>query len=172
MQHSTKWGAVSFIGRHTVASILSIALPMIIVFVGYFLLLLIAVVTDQGLGGPLALPFGLLFAFLTSFIYTMLFLFPATALAELFTKSFDKWKHLIQIPASFLILVILSGIYALIYLQFFPSTTLGQWAIISGATALLLAIPLGVYWWTAKFSYLVIEGVRNAVTRIKQKLFG
>ena len=65
----------------------------------YFALLLWAVFTDSGIGGPLAYPAGLFFFFLASTAAGLVLLLPSTALAEWFARR-RGFPILAQIPLS------------------------------------------------------------------------
>ena len=97
----------AFSGRHVIASIISIVLPVLITAGAYIVLFIMAVVYDGALGSPVALPLLALFVLATSIIYTTLLLFPAVAIAEVASQPFREWRHVMQIPLSTLILAIL-----------------------------------------------------------------
>lgn len=141
--------------RHFVASIVSITFLPILVLLIYVGLVIFAIVTDSGLGGPLALPFWMLAAFVVNILYTTFLLFPSVWLAEIVSRRFGKWQLLAQIPISTISLAIFVFAASLLVnsyanAQNSPFELLNYPAYIFAA----LLIPLGVYWWTAKMVQL------------------
>jgi hypothetical protein len=134
------------------ASLVSIAVPVIILLVAYFALFVIAVFTNSGLGSPIALPLWAIFVIVVSILYTAVLLFPSTFIAEIITRSFGKWQHIAQIPLSTLVLLIL--VYALsVVVRLLPNyleLNFLHWANYPFFAFLVLSIPLGIYWWTMK----------------------
>jgi hypothetical protein len=125
--------------------------------VGYLVLFLIAfvrgIVTGYAdLGSPIALPLSLLFVLIVAVGYTAFLLFPSVAAAEAICQRWSKWRHIAQIPVSAAILL------GLAYLLDFLARGAGAysglpadfWARKPWIVFLLLAIPLGIYWWTTK----------------------
>jgi hypothetical protein len=142
----------SFLFRHIVAAAVSIVTPVILWVIAYFLLLMIAIITNTTLGGPLSLPFWALFLLIVSIIYTVALLFPSVLIAEIAARSFGKWQHVAQIPISTLILAVLVFIASLIVRQN-PSLAANEyltWANYPWIVFLCLLIPLGIYWWVMK----------------------
>lgn len=150
---------LSFIIRHFFASVVSVAIPVIFVTIVYFALLVVAVISNSGLGSPVALPFWVAVSFLTSIFYTAFLLFPSVVIAETISLPFGKWRHIAQVPISTLVLALL--VFAL---TFIASLTLNhtafnvrQWVNYSLMAMLVLAVPLGIYWWTMKLVQLVMS---------------
>lgn len=149
-----------FLLRHFVASIVTIVLPIVIITFIYFILLLVAIIWDFPLGSPVVLPLSILAAFVISLIYTLVFLFPAVWFSELISKRL-KWSRFTQI---FLSNVILFALVHLIFgtLQLLPvyeNTTWLQFADQPLISSIFLALPLGLYWWSAKAIELSTWGV-------------
>ena len=144
--------ASSFVLRHLIASLVSIAVPVIILLIAYFVLYIIAIFTNSGLGSPIALPLWMIFVIVVSVLYTALLLFPSTFIAEIMSRSFGKWQHIAQIPLS--TLVLLAFVYALsLMVRILPNyleLNILHWANYPLVVFLILTIPLGIYWWTMK----------------------
>lgn len=157
----------SFFARHLIASIVSIAIPTILVVVAYFVLLAIAIITGSGLGGLLALPFWTLFAFLVATAYTSLLLFPSVLIAEIISRRFGKWHHLAQIPISTFVLaaIIVMLNLTIHFAPHYAETVALQWADYPVHIFLLLTIPLGLYWWTMK---IVQTGIATPTELLKR----
>ena len=143
----------NFILRHFVALIVSITVPAVIWIITYFVLLAIALVTNSGLGGLVALPFWTVFTFVISVLYTAILLFPSASLAEAIARVFGKWQHIAQIPISISVLLILVHALSLLVRRHpdFSEMNILHWANYPIVVSLILTIPLGIYWWTLKF---------------------
>ena len=157
--------------RHTVATVVSIATPAILVVVGYFVMLLIAIFSNTGLGGPFALPFWVLITIATSTIYTSTLLFLSVALAEVLARFFGKWHHVFQIPISTIILAILTftaGAIARIYPNYQETITL-FWADHTWIIFLILCVPLGIYLSTKGFFMHSVSLPFTFLKKLKQR---
>jgi|GEM_PF-6688541 hypothetical protein len=137
--------------RHFIASVVSISIPPLLVFLIYVGLVIFAIVTDSGLGGPLALPFWMLAAFVASILYTAFLLFPSVWLAEIVSRRFGKWQLLAQIPISTITLAVFVFASSLL-LNLYANTPNSPLQMLNDPVYIFAAllIPLGVYWWTAK----------------------
>lgn len=140
--------------RHFVASVVSITIPIILVFVIYIGLVIVAIVTDSGLGSPVALPLWMLIAFVVSILYTTFLLFPSVWIAEITARCFGKWRFMLEIFFSTLALGLLI-FAATFFLNSFIKPD-GFDFVLNNPVYVLFAllIPLGIYWWTAKFVQL------------------
>jgi hypothetical protein len=158
---------ISFLMRHVFASVVSIVWPPIAIVIGYVLLLLLALVTHSGMGSPIALPLWAFFALLTSIMATVTLLFPATSIAELITHRMGKSRHLIQIPLSTLILaLIIMLLSAVVSLVRKTQNETYDWLAVATIVFLVLAIPLGVYWWAMKMAQAAVFVILRLVARI------
>jgi hypothetical protein len=144
----------SFVLRHFIASMVSIVAPIVILIIGYFVLVVIAIFSNSGVGSPIALPFWTVFVFVTSILYTAILIFPSVLIAETISHIFGKWQHIAQIPISTLTLAML--IYATVFIvrhyPNYPEIVSLHWADHPFILFLILAIPLGIYWWTMKIA--------------------
>lgn len=141
--------------RHAVASLVTIAAACAIWTVAYVALLLWAIVSNSGLGGPLAYPGGLLFAAVTAAVACLLFFFPATACAELICRR-RALPILMQIPVSVAVLAALCFLVGVITRASTAAIPFG--ASVSGFTTwlfLLSLLPIGLYWWIVQAAPLV-----------------
>jgi hypothetical protein len=143
----------SFVLRHFVASIMSITVPAAIWIITYFVLFIIALVTNSGLGGLAALPFWTVVIYVISVLYTAILLFPSAFLAEAIARVFGKWQLVAQIPISISVLFILVHALRLLVHRHPDCSEIEilHWANYPLAVSLILTIPLGIYWWTLKF---------------------
>lgn len=143
-----------FAVRHFVASIVSVVVPPILVTCIYFVLLGLAIVTNSGLGGPLALPAGLIFSIVASLLYTSFLLFPSVAISEILSNRFGKWKYPGQMLLSTAALALLTGAGVLAWhvTQDSREVDRSKWVSDSLLIFCLLLIPLGIYWWVCKIA--------------------
>jgi hypothetical protein len=136
----------SFCARHLLALLVTVAVPCVLWTVAYFALLLWAVVTDGGLGGPLAYPGGLVFLFVAAMVASLVLFFPATALAEWLARR-RAYPILAQIPFSVAVLAVLCLILS----------SIRGISVSFGALFAALLLPLGLYWWTAQSGPLLLS---------------
>ncbi|MCW8129974.1 MAG: hypothetical protein KIS92_06430 [Planctomycetota bacterium] len=112
----------------------------------YFALLAFAILFGGGLGGPLALPFMMLSGGLAAVAGCCAAFFPATACAEFFRRRLAlPW--FCEMPLA----SVLSLFAALAIAQCFAAGT-STAAFVGHVFAwwLVLAVPLGFYWWTTQ----------------------
>jgi len=130
--------------KHAVASAATALLLLALTFVAYFGLLAWAVVAGADLGGPLALPFMLLLAVLLCAVLLVGFLQPATVLAE-FTRSRLRLHRIAEIPLASLISLVPCALSAwcLRACEWTSADFVELWLVLW----LLVALPLGFYWW-------------------------
>lgn len=130
----------------------SIIVPIVTLLITYIVLFVIAIFTNSGLGSPIALPLWFVFVFLVSALYTAVLLFPSVLIAETVSRIFGKWQHIAQIPVSSLALVLLVYILSLLVHSYpdYSAIPILNWAEHPFIVVLVLAIPLGIYWWTMK----------------------
>jgi hypothetical protein len=127
----------------------SVVLPI----VAYFALLLVAMVTNSGVGGPLALPFMMIVSVVGCAAAVAVVLWPVTTATEAVCGR-RGWVVLVQIPVSTLLMIaevlVLGALIAAIRHEPFA-----DWLTYSLIAAASLLIPLGVYWWTLQAAHAV-----------------
>jgi hypothetical protein len=157
--HDSMRAAIS----HTAAACAVVGVSLAFALVSYFGLLAWAVLAGLPLGGPLALPFLMLLALLTSTAATLLVLFPATLVGHFLCRRLG-WPAAAEIPvSSALTLGIAVGI----------STVIGSYAAVSISTAAALGalvgafllVPLGEFWWVMRVSSWGVEQAHRLVER-------
>lgn len=156
--------------RHGVASFATIGAACVIWTVTYLSLLLWAIVSNSGLGGPLAYPGGLLLMAVLAAVACLVLFFPATLSAELICRR-RALPVLMQIPVS---VAVLGALCFLVGIIIRASTA----AIPFGASAggfilwlfLLSLLPIGFYWWIAQAAPLVrgVPGLRQRGTSLRR----
>ena len=146
----------SFCARHFLALAVTVAAACVVWTVTYFALLLWAVFTDSGIGGPLAYPAGLLFFFVATTAASLVLLLPSTALAEWFARR-RGYPILAQIPVSVVVLSLLCLVTVSIASAVGSRPTLHGVSVGFGVLFLVLLVPLGLYWWAAQSGPLLLS---------------
>ncbi|HSK77886.1 MAG TPA: hypothetical protein VLQ45_15655 [Thermoanaerobaculia bacterium] len=147
--------------RHAVAVLATIVAACILWTVTYAALLAWAVVTNEGLGGPLAYPGGLVAAAITAAVTSLVLFLPATALAEWICRR-SHWPFLAQIPVSVAVLAAVCVPVAL-GVQLLREVPASAASVLQSAALLftLSLVPIGFYWWVAQTGSLVRERFRG-----------
>ena len=154
MQTAARIGG--FCARHVLALGVTVAAACVVWTVTYFALLLWAVVTGGGLGGPLAYPSGLLFFFVATTAAGLVLLFPSTVLAEWLARR-RGFPVLAQIPASVAVLALLCAIGGSLVAAWRSQPPLHGVTAGGGVLFLALLVPLGLYWWAAQSGPLLLS---------------
>lgn len=150
----------SFCARHFLALVLTVVAACVIWTVAYAALLLWAVFTGGGGGGPLAYPAGLLFSFVATTTACLALLFPSTALAEWFARRCG-FPVLAQIPVSVVALALLCLAVVGIASAIGSQPTLRGVSVGFGVLFLSLLVPLGLYWWAAQSGPILLSLLRR-----------
>ena len=137
------WLAVArFVFKHAVATTVVWTGCAASIVATFFVLFVVAMFTNGGLGSPLALPFFVLVAALFGIATSVFVCFPATAFAELVRRS-RRARLVWEVPLATLALGALVVLFACLNRALadrpWPDTF---WAVIGGIFAVLLA----VYW--------------------------
>jgi hypothetical protein len=146
----------SFCARHLLALAVTVAAACVVWTIIYFALLLWAVFTDSGLGGPLAYPAGLLFFFVATTVVSLVLLLPSTAIAEWFARR-RGLPILAQIPVSIVALALLCLVAGGIASAVGSQPTFHGVSVGFGVLFLALLMPLGLYWWAAQSIPLLLS---------------
>lgn len=161
------WQGSSFVLRHGFAIAVMVVTACALWTLCYLALLLWAIITNEGLGGPLAYPAGLLAFFLLSLAMSVCLYFPSTAIAAGLAKKFQRsfvWQIAICI-----------GIFALLHLiavlviRENPTVPLSERLLIGGTLFLLNLIPLGLYWWCAQGLLVCHQVMKHLLNRLRPK---
>lgn len=160
-----------FCTRHSLALLVTVVVPCLLWTITYFGLLLWALFTDGGIGGPLAYPAGLLFFLAVAAISGLVLLMPATALAEWFAKRFAL-PILVQIPVSVgalavLCLLVVAGAVASGVPASFRGFSVGFVVLFTGHL-----LPLGLYWWVAQSGPLLRTLFTTLLRKLRSKQVG
>jgi hypothetical protein len=146
----------SFCARHLLAVMVMVVAACVAWTITYFALLLWALLTDGGIGGPLAYPAGLLFVFVATTAVSIGLLLPSTALAEWFSQR-RGFPILAQIPLSVVALALLCLVVVGLASASGSQPTLRGISVGFGVLFVALLVPLGLYWWTAQSLSLLLS---------------
>lgn len=144
------------VSKHAFATIIVAAGITILCMAVYVGLLIVAIVMNEGLGGPLTPIVLPIMAIALSLLVAVLGFAPATMIAERLCGSATPLRIALQIPVSCAVLFA-----ELLALHAFD---VGE----ASVGFLLLAIPLGAYWWTLKSA----EGVRALAKTVVRAVSG
>ena len=135
--------------RHAVAAGTLTLGALTVTALVYVVLLLVALVTGQDAGGPLALPMMLLMALAGTLLASGLLFLPSSALTRVLCRAL-KWPWPAEMPVAAAILMLLcAGLGPLIGLG---GDSASQDALLGLGAGLVLLVPLGVYWWMLQFT--------------------
>lgn len=150
---------------HGVATGVVVTLSVVFAVVGYAGLLAWAVLAGQPLGGALALPFMMVAALVASTLAILAGLLPATVLAHYICRRRLRWPLLAEIPVS-TVLTAGAAVGAAVVVGRLvgvpAATSVWQGVIL----ALILLVPLGVYWWVLQLSSWGIEQGQRLIDRV------
>ncbi len=155
-----------FCARHFLALLVTVVVPCVIWTIVYFALLLWAVFTNGGIGGPLAYPAGLLFFFLAASVASLLLFLPSTALAEWFAKR-HAFPILAQIPISVAILALLCLMLVSIAAAVGAPPSVRGFSLGFGVLFVSQLLPLGLYWWSAQSGPLLVSLAKRLLRRFR-----
>ena len=146
--------------RHASATGVLAAVLALTAGVSYVALLLIAIVTNQGLGGPLALPFMVLCGAVAGVLLGPLLLLPVTAITEWLCRRPGMLRLAAQIPLSTILAsLVIVGLSV-------EAARRGGLDLLEGAVLVLVSLAvglfaLGVYWWVLRLFDLLTWPVRR-----------
>ena len=137
---------ISFLARHFLFVGFAMFTGCVLWVVVYFLLLAIAVVGDLGVGGPLALPAGLIAVIAACFFLGWGVFAPASGIGAIFCRLLNLPRlaaiPIVTVAAFLLTYAVYSGYIELVTTHSRPSA----WPVLMNF-AIYLSVPLGVYWW-------------------------
>lgn len=138
----TGMAILSFVGRHLLFVFITTLLACLVWTIAYIILLLIAMITNSGVGGPLAYPAMLLAIMIIIPLFGLGMFAPASGVGLIACRIF-KLPKLAAIP-----FVLLTAFL----IHWFIFSTPGDCQTITlkdilAHFAVYLTIPLGVYWW-------------------------
>ena len=103
--------AMAFVARHFLIVVCAVLAGSVLWTLAYLFMLVVAVIANQGLGGPLAFPAGLLFVLVTGVVLGWGIFAPASGIGAIFCGVF-RLPRLAAIP------VVFGGAFLLSYLVY------------------------------------------------------
>lgn len=149
-----------FCARHLAALLVTVVVPCVLWTLAYIALLLWAIFTDSGIGGPFAYPAGLLFCFIAASAASVVLLFPSVALAEWLARR-QGFPILAQIPISIAILSLLCLIIVSVIVMVGAPPSFRAASVCFGILLVAHLPPLGLYWWVAQGAPLLLSLCRR-----------
>ncbi len=153
-----------FCARHGLALIVTVAVPCVLWTAAYIALLVWAMITDSGIGSPLAYPAWLLFFFVAAMVGGLCLLFPSTALAEWIAKR-RALPIIAQIPISVAMLAVLCLAAVFMTAALGMQSSLHGFSIGFGVLFVAHLLPLGLYWWVSQSGPLLLALIRRVRSR-------
>jgi hypothetical protein len=157
-------GVITFVSRHFLFVVFAMVAGCALWTIAYFALLLIAVVTNQGPGGPLAYPAGILAVLVVCVLVGWGIFAPASAVGIIFCRLF-RLPRLAAIPVVWL---------AALWLYSALRGSGPNHSILPDATALqnfgfFLSLPLGIYWWLTEGPGALFDTLHRWLSQRLQK---
>lgn len=158
---------ITFAVRHALATPLSIVAGCVLWSVAYLLLLLWAVISGQGLGGPLAYPAGIVMIVVGGGLIGWGIFAPACAVGALFC-GVTGFSRFAAIPVTFIAGFLFSYLIDWAFVECVTTSPMPSFATILGNYAMFLSVPLGGYWWITESPGAMFEAFRR--WRAKRRL--
>ena len=157
-----------FLARHFFWVFCAILIGCALWTVTFLVLILIAAITNQGVGGLLSFPAGILAIILACSVIGWGIFTPASALGLIFCKSL-KCNLLYAIPLVFLSAFGLSCFWFWLIVHAGTSVPLPPWSSLLYKFSIFLALPLGVYWWITEGPLVLLQITRSWTQRLSLK---
>jgi hypothetical protein len=151
---------ISFLARHLIAVALAAVVACALWTITYIGLFAWAMITNGGIGGPLAYPAGLLFVFVSCLIVGFGIFAPACGFGLVLTTCL-RLPRLAAIPFVFLAAVLLSYLAYYGFIELLTTHSMPPiWTVCSNFV-IYLSIPLGIYWWLTDGPGAIIDLIRR-----------
>ena len=156
--------AMTFAARHLLIVPVAMIAGCVLWTVVYVLLLLVAVIGNQGVGGPLAYPAGIVAIIAASVLIGWGIFAPASAMGAVFCKLFG-WPRIAAVPVVFGAALILSyWFYWLLIHALTTHSMPSMWVVLKYFT-IYLSVPLGAYWWVTEGPGTLLDAFRRRVAK-------
>jgi hypothetical protein len=161
--------STTFAVRHLLIVPIAIAAGCILWTIIYIVLLLVAIIFNQGVGGPLAYPVGI-FAILVATITIGWGIFaPASAIGAI-ACGLLKLPRLAAIPFVTASAFGLSYLLYWGYIELVTTHSMPSAAVVLKNFAMFLSIPLGIYWWITEGPGAIFDTCRRWVRRRRPQI--
>lgn len=151
---------ITFAIRHVLAVPIAIVVGCLLWTVAYFVLLLVAVILGDGLGGPLAYPAELVAVVVAGVFIGWGIFAPACAVGAVFCGVF-RLPRLAAIPVVFIAAFLFSYLMYWAYIEWITTSPMPAFWLIVGNYSLFLSIPLGAYWWATEGPGAIYDAFRR-----------
>ena len=158
--------ALTFLLRHFLFVTFTMIAGCIAWTIAYLVLLFIAVVTNQGSGGPLAFPAGIIAVLATCGFLGLGIFAPASAIGEVFCRVF-RLPRVVAIPVVTVAAFLLSYVTYWVYNGDTVHTMSSLLTVLKNFV-IYLSIPLGAYWWLTEGPGALFDSFRRWVGRRRQ----
>ncbi len=159
---------LAFLIRHLLFVMLAMVAGCVVWTLVYAALLAIAVLTNQGLGGPLAYPAGILSVLGACVVIGWGVFTPSSAIGAIFCRVF-RLPRLAAIPVVWLTAF---GFFFVLHRAFVVSAAthpLPNLGNVLAGFATYLSLPLGVYWWLTEGPGALFDLFRRWVVSRRQR---
>lgn len=160
--------ALAFLARHLLFVLFAIATGCVVWTALYFCLLLIASFTGAGIGGPLALPAGIIAIMGTGMIVGWGVFTPACAVGEIFRRMANL-PRLAAIPVVFVMAGLLSYFGYLAFIKSLTTHSMPSVTKVALYYVMFLSVPLGLYWWLTEGPGALFDAFRHWLRRSRIK---
>ena len=158
--------ATRFLVKHVVATGVTVGGVLVLLATLYFMLLVVAILTDGGIGSPATLPIGLL---LTAVLMTgvALVVFLPVTIAASWIRHRSGLTYLYEIPIAAMLLVAYILLVAIVVglAKAYPLSSAFWYA---SAVSLALLLALGVYWLCLQSTGWLLTGAERMVTFVRR----
>lgn len=137
--------ALCFVARHSWIVPLAAILGCVLWTIAYVFLLIVAIVWNQGVGGPLAYPAGIIAVVGASMVLGWGVFAPASAIGAVCCRVF-RLPNIAAIPVVFVSAFVLSYFFYAAYAGLANDSIPSVGTVLKNFV-IFLSVPLGVYWW-------------------------
>ncbi|MEI8107162.1 MAG: hypothetical protein WCI46_05035 [Verrucomicrobiota bacterium] len=159
---------ISFVTRHLLIVSMAIITGCILWTIAYVVLLIVAATLNEGLGGPIAYPAGIITIIVAGISIGWGVFAPACAIGSVFGRIFGL-PRIAAIPVVFGSAFVLSY---LLYWAFIKEMTThpmpSMWVVLKNHTV-FLSMPLGAYWWVTEGPGTLFDLFRRWIRRRRHK---
>ncbi len=153
-----------FAVRHLLVVLAAMVFGCVVWTALYIILLVIAVITDSGVGGPLAYPGGILLILIACALIGWGIFAPACGVGLLISRAFGLPK-LAGIPIAFIAAGVLTWLMAFAFSRVFPATPAPSFGKAVLFYLFFFPLPLGVQWWFTEGPGALYEFLKNWTRR-------
>jgi hypothetical protein len=152
--------AMTFAARHLLIVPIAIVAGCVIWTIIYVILLLVAIIFNQGIGGPLSYPAGIIAILVTTIVIGWGVFAPASAIGAI-ACALLKLPRLAAIPIVTASAFGLSYFLYWGYIELVTTHSMPSAAVVLKNFAMFLSIPLGIYWWITEGPGAIFDACRR-----------